>query len=592
MSDVSKAQTATNVANGDVEVSSKRSIKFTSKGLSFYMKTCQEKRSAKCKQAKRIMEDLNVLMESKDKADSVNSLLATFIQSYQDAKDSHDNFTSLPIPPDELKKQNEYFENKMSTYLEFTERVKCWLCELGQPFVQLNKDNNVQNFDDVDDEINPEDSASNVCSVISKSKTRSQVSRVSSTTSARVKAEAEKAALMERVAALKRKHQIETLEEKLKMEKENELKRLQQEKEQLELETELAAANAKLRVLEINSQCGSKRSDGMNSYYEKRNSNPALKLNPCANVFVPDQTISHNVNTSNVIFEQPVVRPKQMPQFQSMPQSTCAQINHQNVIPTTSAHPPQPEIQTNHQTNIMDIMQRQNDITAMLVQQNQSSVLPPRNIPIFDGDPLQYKSFIRAFENGVEAKTDNWSDCLHFLEQYTRGQPKDLVHSCQHLPSELGYLRAKSLLCEHFGNEHKIAHAYMEKINNWPAIKSEDTKALQTFSLFLKGCSNLTEHITQLKELDLPSNMRSIILKLPYKMRERWRNVACDLQEKRGQRALFTDLVIFIEKQVKVASDPLFGNILDPQQPNSKTSTAALQNKGKRGAALLQMSLQ
>ncbi len=84
-------------------------------------------------------------------------------------------------------------------------------------------------------------------------------------------------------------------------------------------------------------------------------------------------------------------------------------------------------------------MQRQNDIAALLVQQNLCSVLPSRNISVFDGDPLQYRSFIRAFENGVEAKTDNWSDCLHFLERYTRGQPKDLVHSCQHLPSEQGY---------------------------------------------------------------------------------------------------------------------------------------------------------
>lgn len=200
MSDVTKAQPATS----DVEISSKRSIKFTSKGFSFYLKMCQGKRSAKCKQAKRKMEDVNVLMESKDRADSVTSLLAIFIQCYKDAKDSHDNFTSLPIPPDELNKQK-YFENKMTTYLEFTDRVKGWLCELGQPYVQPNVDHNEQSNDNVDDEINPQDSASNVSSVILKAKNRSQMSRASSTTSARVKAEAERAALMERAAALKKK---------------------------------------------------------------------------------------------------------------------------------------------------------------------------------------------------------------------------------------------------------------------------------------------------------------------------------------------------------------------------------------------------
>lgn len=98
-----------------------------------------------------------------------------------------------------------------------------------------------------------------------------------------------------------------------------------------------------------------------------------------------------------------------------------------------------------YQDEIVNIMQRQGDISALLAQQNLSSLFPSRNIPVFDGDPLHYRSFIRAFENGVEEKTSNWSDRLHLLEQYTRAEPRDLVHSCQHLPSELGYNKAKIL---------------------------------------------------------------------------------------------------------------------------------------------------
>jgi len=95
----------------------------------------------------------------------------------------------------------------------------------------------------------------------------------------------------------------------------------------------------------------------------------------------------------------------------------------------------------------------------------------------------------------MEEKTTNWSDCLHFLKQYTRGQPRDLVCSCQHLHSEQGYQRAKSLLAEHLGNEYTIASAYMERIPNWTPVKSEDLKTLKSFSLFLRGCSNLTEQM-------------------------------------------------------------------------------------------------
>lgn len=353
-------------------------------------------------------------------------------------------------------------------------------------------------------------------------------------------------------------------------------------KEQLELQTQLAAANAKLRVLDRNSsQCGSKRSDGMTSYFYKRSGATGITLDPCVeDVFVPEQR--DNVNYATTV-QPPVVRPKQT--FQKVPQNENADVNITQTaqpVQCTNANF-QPPVE--QQASIIDTMQRQNDIAAMLVQQNLSSVLPPRNIPVFDGDPLQYKSFIRAFENGVEGKSSNWSACLHFLEQYTRGQPRDLVHSCQHLPAELGYHRAKSLLAEHFGNEHKLARAYMEKIHNWPPIKGEDIKALQSFSLFLRGCSNLTEHIVHIKELDLPINMRSILLKLPYKLRERWRNVACDLQETRGQRALFGDVVAFIEKQVKIASDPLFGNIQDLHPSTSKSINGSHLKQHKRSVS-------
>ena len=70
-----------------------------------------------------------------------------------------------------------------------------------------------------------------------------RISRTSSTSSARIEAKADRAALIEWVAALKKKHSIEDQEEQLE-------EQLRKEKEQLELETELAATNAKLHVLE------------------------------------------------------------------------------------------------------------------------------------------------------------------------------------------------------------------------------------------------------------------------------------------------------------------------------------------------------
>lgn len=67
----------------------KRTIKFTQKGLEFYIKTCQEKRSLKCKQASKCMEKISALMTSQENVKKVASDFAKFIKCYQDATDLH-----------------------------------------------------------------------------------------------------------------------------------------------------------------------------------------------------------------------------------------------------------------------------------------------------------------------------------------------------------------------------------------------------------------------------------------------------------------------------------------------------------------------
>lgn len=181
---------------------------------------------------------------------------------------------------------------------------------------------------------------------------------------------------------------------------------------------------------------------------------------------------------------------------------------------------------------------------------------------MFDGDPLQYISLIRAFEQGVEEKASK-GNCLYYLEQFTRGQPRELVRSCLHMTPELGYAKAKQLLQQHFGCEYKVAVAYIEKALSWPPVRNEDVKALQSFSLFLRGCCNVMEEFVYMQELDMPSNIRAVVSKLPFKLRERWRTVAHDIGETTGNRAQFKDLVNILERHVRILSDPLYGNISD-----------------------------
>ncbi|KAL1281782.1 hypothetical protein QQF64_000585 [Cirrhinus molitorella] len=219
--------------------------------------------------------------------------------------------------------------------------------------------------------------------------------------------------------------------------------------------------------------------------------------------------------------------------------------------------------QTNRSDDILTIMQKQNVITELLVKQQQLSQLPTKDISVFKGDALQYKSFMRAFEHAIEQKTNNDQDKLYFLEQFTDGEPQELVRSCAHMTPGKGYHEAKKLLHKHYGDELVIANAYIDKVLKWPQVRTDDGKALNAYAMFLIGCRNSMEDIEFLEEMDNPTNMRIVISKLPYKMKERWRAEAFELKERRGRRTRFADLVSFIDRQAKITIDPLFGNISD-----------------------------
>ena len=119
------------------------------------------------------------------------------------------------------------------------------------------------------------------------------------------------------------------------------------------------------------------------------------------------------------------------------------------------------------------LQQQQNNIVEMLVTQQKKSSLPSPRVPNFDGDPLEYGSFIRAFENIIESKTSSSSERLYYLEQFTSGDVKELVRSCQYLPPDAGYDEARRLMKKKFGDDFRVVAAYESKALSWPEVRAE-----------------------------------------------------------------------------------------------------------------------
>ena len=235
---------------------------------------------------------------------------------------------------------------------------------------------------------------------------------------------------------------------------------------------------------------------------------------------------------------------------------------------------------------LVDVLDRQTQLTLSIAQHQQKAELPKREIPVFDGsDPTQYRSFMNNFERTISSKCENSADCLYYLQQFTAGVALKIVQSCDQYDAAKGYEQAMRMLNSEFGNEHKTATAYLEALENWPPVKSEDGKAMQELALFLQACSNNMGNMAILNQLNSPKEIMKVVMKLPYEMRKQWRNKSLHLLE---QRCLvsFTDLVSFVDLQSRLVNMPVYGSMSDKspkstsnkQQPQKKSFSTKLDN--------------
>lgn len=133
-----------------------------------------------------------------------------------------------------------------------------------------------------------------------------------------------------------------------------------------------------------------------------------------------------------------------------------------------------------------EVLRQQNEISMMLLRNQEKALLPKNEPKVFDGSDLtQFKGFLKAFQMNIEARCDSDSDKLYYLEKYTDGNPRKLVRSCFSGDTDLGYKQAMELLKKRYGNEFKIGEAYLKEIENWPTIKNDDPKSLEELSVYL-----------------------------------------------------------------------------------------------------------
>ena len=468
--------------------------------------------------------------------DKVKCMLPAMADAWHRFEACHNGLIDLLTSQDDIADAEQYYIVELDTQEKTTERVNKWI---ETAIMQLA-------YDEI------QDSASQVRT----SSVRSRASSSSRSTRMRqLEALAKRKALEAKFSALEKQQVL--IERRYRLEQE-ELK-IKQEQELLHAKSEIEEARAVEDVYTeaLGSEIGKCSKTGRSSLRK-------TILNPKVEELVPP-VVCNTINKSDWV------------------QTEVCEKEHSNVyddfVPhNTSGVYPQNKRSDDIITHLISAQDKQTSfLERMVLQQEQNSLaltLPTPTVPTFNGDPLQYTAFVRAFDALIETKTNNDSSRIYYLVQFTSGEVQDLMKSCLVMSPAEGYKEARSLLTKRYGQGYKIASAYVDQVMQNAPIKSDDSSALQQYSVLLRCCLNTLSSMNCVNTIENPVSLKSIIDKLPYDMRKRWRSRADTISEYEDREIALEDIVMFIEREARTSAHPVFGDISGIKLADRKNTNA------------------
>lgn len=105
------------------------------------------------------------------------------------------------------------------------------------------------------------------------------------------------------------------------------------------------------------------------------------------------------------------------------------------------------------------------------------SQMPKLDIKTFTGDPLEFQSWLVAFEKLIEEATTDPVRQLHYLSQYTKGEANTLIAGYSLGQTTEDYNKAKEELKREFRNPYILANHNLHECRNYLKGSLEDRKA-------------------------------------------------------------------------------------------------------------------
>ena len=207
--------------------------------------------------------------------------------------------------------------------------------------------------------------------------------------------------------------------------------------------------------------------------------------------------------------------------------------------------------------DLLKLRERQTELSAMIANQQRTSLLPVQEPPMFSGDYFDYPIFIRAFETMIESKVD-------------------IIKGFVTVNSVDGYKEARKLLAKRFGYPFHKAQGYNTRLKRWPQVGERDGLGMQEFSDYLICCRDSMKTMKSFEELNSTETLRHVSSKLPSYSGVSWCRRTFELRRQTEGSVTFSNSVEFIKSEADLAMDPAFSphTIVKERTKGSRRSTS------------------
>ena len=171
---------------------------------------------------------------------------------------------------------------------------------------------------------------------------------------------------------------------------------------------------------------------------------------------------------------------------------------------------------------------------------------PPRPvIPVFDGDPLNYWTFVQSFETLIARRlASDPAKLVYLLQHCAPSVKRNLEHFSG--DNEMGYkLARESLFCE-YGQPHIVAYCCEKRLLESPKMRFMEPDGLKSLSILMEKSLTMLRDMGDFATLNSLGTMKRLMGKFSEEMQKDWIKWSFKVLKETGKQAKLSELVDFV----------------------------------------------